>query len=316
MGIDVDKDVAMMAEVYGLQDDIAHMSPVVAKRNLTKEFLDGNIFKNKLKQSILKAVNELEKKYDLLIIEGTGHTGVGSIFNLNNATVAAMIKATPLLVTDGGIGKSYDQLILNSSLYDLVKRPVKFILLNRLLEDKRTTTLEYIKLAYKKKPVSVLGGLNYSQILGNPTLNDISRLFKQPLKGDNTDMSRIIYRFHMGAAGTQKVVENLKKNTLIILANTRDELMVTLAGLYQIPEYQNKIGGIIISGTGDNSPRSQEIIAESNIPYFRVKKPIGEIFELIKNYVAKLSSHDTEKISLIQSMFEEHLKFEDIEKKL
>ncbi len=46
-------------------------------------------------------------------MEGTGHTGVGSIVNVNNARVAAALGLDMLLIANGGIGSAFDDLALN-----------------------------------------------------------------------------------------------------------------------------------------------------------------------------------------------------------
>ena len=42
-GCIVDKDAALIAKVFGMEEDIRLMSPVVLGRGLTKRFLDGDL---------------------------------------------------------------------------------------------------------------------------------------------------------------------------------------------------------------------------------------------------------------------------------
>ena len=60
-----------------------------------------------------KAVSE---NNDFTVIEGTGHTAVGSIVGLNNARVAAELGVPVILVCNGGIGSSVDEIELNRQL--------------------------------------------------------------------------------------------------------------------------------------------------------------------------------------------------------
>ena len=78
-GMVADKDAALMAEVFGLEDDLALMSPVVLMPGDTQKILDGEVSGEDLEQKILAAIDELDRKNDFLIIEGAGHTGVGSV---------------------------------------------------------------------------------------------------------------------------------------------------------------------------------------------------------------------------------------------
>jgi len=112
----VDMDAALMAKAYGLEDDIGLMSPVALHKNFTREFLADKINPGQLESAVIAAVAELEKKNDLLIIEGAGHAGVGSIIGLNNARVAHLLNAPIIIVTGSGIGSVVDSLRLNMAL--------------------------------------------------------------------------------------------------------------------------------------------------------------------------------------------------------
>src|SRR5512144_1525719 len=98
----VDVDAIMMANAFGLEEDIALMNPVAMHRNFTRDFLAGKMTCVDLKKKIIEAVNILDKKYDFLIIEGAGHAGVGSVIGLNNACVAHTLGAPVIIVAECG----------------------------------------------------------------------------------------------------------------------------------------------------------------------------------------------------------------------
>ena len=64
------------------------MSPVLLPDGFTRDFIDGKVTSQQLMDSIRVAHRNLYAQSDFLICEGTGHTGVGSICELNNAQVA------------------------------------------------------------------------------------------------------------------------------------------------------------------------------------------------------------------------------------
>ena len=47
---------------------------------------------------------------DILVIEGTGHAGVGAVIGLSNAVVAQMLGAPAVIVSEGGVGRPIDDL--------------------------------------------------------------------------------------------------------------------------------------------------------------------------------------------------------------
>jgi len=157
-GLPVDKDAALMAQVFGLGRDLRHMSPVVLYPGSTRDVVDGKMAIADLENRIVKACNELERKCDFLIIEGTGHAGVGSILKLSNARVARMLDAPVLMVTGGGIGNVVDSVHMNLALFAKEGAEVRAILANKLIPEKRDMILDYLTRAFAEEPFQVLGG--------------------------------------------------------------------------------------------------------------------------------------------------------------
>lgn len=312
-GITVDMDAGLMARIYGLGEDIAHMSPVVLGRGSTKKFLDGEIPALQPIEKITDACRELEKKNDFLIIEGAGHGGVGSVIGLNNARVAKMLDAPVVMVSGGGIGNVIDSVQLNLPLYRLEGADVRILLVNKLLPEKRETSLSYLRKAFTPHNIEVIGAFDYSPILADPTLNNTSRLLAHPLKGDQTQGTRIVHNIQLGAASSQRVIDRLRESTLLVTTSSRDELIVTLSSLYHIPLYREKIAGLIIAGHAPVSAVTQKILDDSSIPYIRIHETTADVFSAVKYHVSKISAEDREKIDLLQSLAETVLDFDAID---
>ena len=64
----------------------------------------------------------------------TGHTGVGSIINCNNARVASELGLDMLMVVNGGLGDPFDQLALNFLMCHKYGVRVKGIVLNKVIK--------------------------------------------------------------------------------------------------------------------------------------------------------------------------------------
>jgi hypothetical protein len=313
-GVPMDKDAALVAQVFGLGKDLHHMSPVVLYPGSTREVVDGKISIADLEIRIVKACAELERKCDFLIIEGTGHAGVGSILKLSNARVARMLDAPVLMVTGGGIGNVVDAVYMNLALFEKEGAEVRAVLANKLIPEKRDMILDYLARAFAEEPFQVLGGFNYQPILANPTLRRISRLLELPLHGNRREAKRIINHVQIGAASTQRVAELLKDSSLLIVTSSRDELLVTLANLYQIPEYRSKIVGLVIPGIIQIGRITQQILERSNIPYLRTQShTTAELYQTISEDVSKLTPEDAEKLALIRQLAERRFDFDTLD---
>lgn len=313
-GLTIDKDAALVAQVFGLTRDLRHMSPVIVERETTRLALNGTFNPAIFQEQILSAYQQLAKKCDCIIIEGSGHPGVGSVLQLSNARIARLLDAPVLMVTGGGIGSVVDAVHLNLALFEKEGVEVRAVLANKLVPEKRDSTLDYLRRAFAKETFQVLGAFNFQPVLANPTLRRIARLLDLPLHGNRRDSHRIINHVQIGAASTQRVAELLKDASLLIVTSSRDELLVTLANLYQLPEYRERIVGLVIPGVMPVSRITQQILDRSNIPYLRtMAHTTAELYHLITEDVSKITAEDTEKLALIRTLAEKRFDFDTLD---
>lgn len=82
------------------------MSPVVFPPGYTRSCIDGKVKSEELLNKIKDAFITLAANSDFTLLEGSGHMGVGSIANLNNAQVAGALGLEVVIVAPGGLGVS------------------------------------------------------------------------------------------------------------------------------------------------------------------------------------------------------------------
>lgn len=312
-GMVADKDAVLMAEVFGLEEDLPLMSPLVLLPGDTQRFLDGELSGPEMQKTMLDAIRELDRKNDFLIIEGAGHTGVGSILGLSNARVARLADAPVVMVTGGGVGNVVDAAYMNLALFEKEGADVRAFLVNKIAPDKREKTLRYLDMAFAAEPFKVIGGFNYQPILANPTLRRVSQILDVELQGNQESAGQIVHHLQIGSAATQRVTELLKESSLVIVTSSRDELLVTLANIYNLPEYNHLLVGLVIPGVAKISAITQKILDRSGIPYLRTFRTTADVFNTINDDVSKINARDTEKIDLIMKLADKRFNFSAID---
>ncbi len=313
LGRSVDVDAALIAHVYDMEDRLELMSPVVLDAYTTREFLENRKDPQVYLDKIVEAVETLEKECDFLIIEGAGHSGVGSVMGMNNAQLASWLEAPVLMVTGAGVGNVIDVVHLNLALFREFGTEVRMILPNKLVKNKRKKTLKYIEYAFEDTDIKVVGGFNYSPILADPTLKYLAELLELDLHGPKEQGSRIVHNVQLAAPATQRVVDLLQESSLVIVTSSRDEVLVMLSTLYHLPEYKKRIAGLIIVGVSPVAEIVQRVIDDSEIPYIRTEATTAEVYTRIREDVAKIGVDDEEKIQLIQRLAESELDFDLID---
>ena len=174
-GVHVDKDVLLFRSYFQLQDPYELMSPVLFPRGFTRDYLDGKVSHEELIDKISHAHRAISSIHPVTVVEGTGHTGVGSIVNLNNAQVAAQLNIPLVLIASGGLGSSFDELELNRTQCEKYGARIAGIILNRVLPDKRAMILEYMTKALKRWDIPLIGCIPYDDFLTTPTMGDLTK---------------------------------------------------------------------------------------------------------------------------------------------
>ena len=115
-GAPADEDAALMRAVFDLPDPTHLLSPVQIPRGFTRRVIEGEVVED-LSARIVAARDEMAHGRDLILLEGTGHAGVGAVIGLSNADVAALLGAPVIIVSEGGIGRPIDEIVLNAALF-------------------------------------------------------------------------------------------------------------------------------------------------------------------------------------------------------
>jgi dethiobiotin synthetase len=96
----------------------------------------------------------LATRADFTLLEGSGHMGVGSIANLNNAQVAGALGLEVVIIAPGGLGISFDQLALNKALLEKHGARLRGVILNKVEPAKYDMVKDYYSRQLKVEPIS------------------------------------------------------------------------------------------------------------------------------------------------------------------
>jgi dethiobiotin synthetase len=185
--VTVDKDAALLKEHFQLNHiTYQQTSPVLIPPGYTRNYLDGKVTGAHQREAILGAYRAIARQSDIVLAEGTGHVGVGSIVDASNADVAKLLGASMVLVANGGLGRTFDDLHLNYALCRSVGVPIAGVIINKIKPEKYEQTRHYLSKAIQQKwggrhgdedPIPILGTIPDRPFLGCPALQDLERLF-------------------------------------------------------------------------------------------------------------------------------------------
>lgn len=315
-GIHVDKDVVLFKDHFHLKEQEETMSPVLFPRGFTRDFLDGKVSEAEMEKKITTAYEAIAKKNETVVVEGTGHVGVGSIVNFSNARVASMLGLKMILVASGGLGSSFDALAVNKALCDEMGVEIAGIILNRVHEDKREMVLSYMQKALDRWNIPILGCIPFDPFLSNPSMQDFETLFNTSLLTGEEHHMRHFRKTRLVATSLKNYRELILPNQLIITpANREDIILATLTKHWDVkiisPQKDLAVGIIL---TGDTPPRQTivEALRKANIPMLYAPVSSYKAMEKITTYTVKIRKEDKEKIKEAVDVVESHIDFEKV----
>src|SRR4029078_181609 len=166
----IDEDTVLMDRVYRLNCPLVDMSPIAVEPDFTRKYLQSSN-NEALVRKIQKAFDRVAWEKDFVLCEGSGHAGVGSVFDLSNAQVAKILRAKVIIVTQGGIGKPIDEVSLNQALFEKEGVEVIGVILNKVLGKKVDSITEFARRGVKRKGLDLLGVVPHQAILSQPTMD-------------------------------------------------------------------------------------------------------------------------------------------------
>lgn len=321
----IDKDVRIVKEFTELDmPDMGMLSPVRVVSGVTKEYITGSNQKEitaGFEKNIHQTMEALSDK-KLVIAEGTGHPGVGSVVGLSNARVANLLDAKILYLVGGGIGRTIDELEVDLSYFSHHHSRVAGVLFNKVLPKKldsmaETLTEESLDRIFPEwdPALKVFGYMPIVKYLNNPSMHLISHSFKnhRVLRGGRTAAA-----WHLPCRKVKIISQDYDFFDPNIL-RPRD-IAVLGAGSHRrvqrIVEYNaalpddEKLGGLILTCANEKSPDAQTIGLLSNcrIPAIAVLKDTADTdLTLHKCFTnTKIQLYDHMKHRFIVDLFAEH----------
>jgi BioD-like phosphotransacetylase family protein len=302
-----DEDAVLMKAVFDLPDPLDDMSPVTLPRHFTTDFVMGRVDED-LAATVLAAASRVAADRDVVLVEGTGHAGVGAVIGLSNARVAAMLDAPVIIVSEGGVGRPIDEIVLNQALFERHGVRVLGAVVNKVNVDASPELREVLRRGLAQQGVELLGCIPYSDFLANPSLELLeSHLPGERLSGHPAP-ERTIGHVAIGAMQAAHAVELLRDRTLLITPGDRSDLLdAALALDADASGATPRVSGVILTG-GFRPPRDLlGRMRAAGLWSYLVEADTYRTAEAVHDVLVKTHPGDTEKIRTIIRLVGESL---------
>jgi phosphate acetyltransferase len=329
-GVPADEDAVLMKSVFDLPEPYPVMSPVHIPRGFTKAYIAGKVVEDL--GARVRAAHREFVDHDVLLIEGTGHAGVGAVVGLSNAVVAAMLGAPAVIVSEGGVGRPIDEIVLNASHFAAHGVRVAGAIVNKVRVDEQPGITETLRRGLELHGIPLLGVLPYRPILSNPTLGMIVEGVSGRVVSTGPDLDRVIDGVAIGAMEPRHMLERVGPGTLVIVPGDREDVILTLTSAHAADQGFGRLVGDLVGETpgalearsdqraigmvltGGYEPRAEvlDAIRQSGMFAVFVEDDTYTVASEIHDLLVKTHAADTGKIELIKALVWEGLKLDPV----
>lgn len=312
-GNKIDKDTVLFQSAFNLnKNNLPIMSPIASPKGFTEKYIESPN-PSTLKEKILSANETLTKNCSSILYEGTGHAGVGSVFDHSNAAVAKLLNTPVIIVSIGGIGKAIDEIMLNVAVFQQIGVPVMGVIINKVYPDKFDKINNIVRKGLQRLNIDVLGVLPLNDHLTYPTISSIIDELKPNILSMNDEgKNNIIEKFMIGDMMPHNALDHFSQNTLMIVPGNREGLVLTALCENLLTQGPHLVSGIVFTNGIRPHQKILDLLYTSKIPLFMVEEDAFSIATKINHMIVKIRKEDKNKIEIASSMIKTHVDIEHI----
>ena len=305
--IKVDEDSILIERACAMDCFLKDMSPIAVEKNFTREYLlhpDPKPFIRQIQESFAKVA---EGK-DMVIIEGTGHAGVGSVFDLSNATVAKILEAPVIIVSSGGIGRPIDEIALNQSLFKEKDVSIIGAIINKILPEKLSMVKEFLARGLSRLSLDFLGVIPLERYLSSPTIEQIVEDCKGEVLNGRAFLKNAAEKIVIGAMTPHSALDYFAAGTLVITPGDREDIILAALGLSMTKvDVKKALAGLVLTGGIRPHRTIMDLIKKTELPVVLVEEDSYSAASKVHDLVIKLHPGDIAKIEKVKKLIEKHI---------
>ena len=312
----IDEDTVLMDAVYQLNCPLVDMSPIAVEPDFTRKYLEAGR-NDALVKKIQNAFDRVAWEKDFVLCEGSGHAGVGAVFDLSNAQVAKTLGCKVIIISQGGIGRPIDEVTLSQALFEKEGVEVIGVIINKVLQEKLDYITEFARRGLKRKGLELFGVIPHQPILSNPSLGLILEELGAEMLNDppSNTLYALVDDVVVGAMSAQNAIRFFKQGALLITPGDREDIVLAACTSIDL-QSEDRMAGIVLTGGLRPSESVLKVIRTMPIPVLLVKQDSYRVASKVHNLTVKTRPNDVEKISLIRDIIARSVDVEKILKAL
>jgi len=310
-GYKVDEDVVLMRDVCGMKNNLKDMNPITVERGFTERYIEKGGLEKYVKM-IKDSYARISQNKELMLIEGTGHAGVGAVFDLSNASVARLLGSKVILISTGGIGRPIDEIMINKALFDQEGVEIVGVVINKVLPEKYEKVKKITRMGLERKGIKLFGVIPFQECLTYPTMEQILEATGADIICCGEFLQKKVENILVGAMEPYHALAHFAPHSLIIVPGDREDIILASIAGERVLGKDYEIAGMVL--TGDLLPHEGvlKLMKESCFPILLSKDDTYTTAKKVYECRVKIRAKDEDKVKEATHLVNDYLDVESI----
>ncbi|HDN84279.1 MAG TPA: hypothetical protein ENG47_00805 [Candidatus Aerophobetes bacterium] len=310
-GYKVDEDVVLMRDVCGIDSHLKDMNPITVEKGFTERYIEEGGLEEYIRL-IKDSYRRISRDKQLVLIEGTGHAGVGSVFDLSNASVARILGSKVLLISTGGIGRPIDEITINKALFDQEGVEVVGVVINKVLPEKYEKIKRLTQAGLERKGIRLLGVVPFKKELTYPTMEQILEATGARVLCCEEFLQKRVENILVGAMEPYHALAHFAPHSLIIVPGDREDIILAVIAGERVMGEEYQIAGIILTGGLLPHKGVLRLMKEGQFPILLSEDDTYTTTKKVHERRVKIRATDEYKVKEAADLVSEYLDLEEI----
>ena len=303
----VDKDTVLLADLINFKIVPEIHSPVILGKGATEAYLDDPSIAD-LDRMIRYSDEKLSQENDIVIYEGTGHPGVGSVADLSNARVAKILNAEVIMIVEGGVGSTIDMLNMCTSLFREENVPLMGVIINKVIPDKMEKVRHYVGGWLEKRNIPLLGLLPYDKSLAYPLMRTICDVVGGTITYNSDYADNKIDNILAGSLIDLTELKSSRDLLLVVSTKSINDAIKKIRILTERHKFDHcPLSGIVATGQGVFESKTLKYIEDNKIPLIRTDLDTYGVVVRISKIEVKINQSTPWKVQRAISLIKENV---------
>jgi phosphate acetyltransferase len=312
-GNDVDPNIQLVSEIYGLEGPIDAMYGVTTER--VEKMITSKQY-DYLLEEILERFKAYEANCDFVLIEGTNYEGATSAFEFDlNADIARNL-GSPIILIASGRNKTPEEILstvmISKETFDELGCEYLSTIVNRMHRKNLDRTKELLSGKFSAAEIDFAGAIPEDEILANPRMDDIVEALGARVHYGERYLDNLVHDFRIAAMSLGSILDRLGQGSLIITSGDRIDILLGIVAA-QLSRRMPYVAGILLTSGMEPSKevdRLLEGISGMRLPVISVKTGLFKTALNVSKVGSRIRPSSARKIENAQILFEENVDIE------